>query len=108
MAKTLSRRFVLKSLAAGVAAASHSVSFSRAPRSVPLSKADNAFIVHNDLPWALETRRSQFRFGPITSASHLFVRNNLPMPPPTQTGLGDDWFSASSVASVRGYWPLLT
>ena len=91
MAKTLSRRFVLKSLAAGVAAAGHSVSFSSAPRSVPLSKADSAFIVHNDLPWALETRRSQFGFGPITPASHLFVRNNLPMPPPTQTDLGDDW-----------------
>ena len=44
MAKTLSRRFVLKSLAAGVAAASHNVSFSSAPRSVPLSKADSAFI----------------------------------------------------------------
>jgi len=78
-------------LAAGVAAASHSVSFSSAPRSVPLSKADSAFIVHNDLPWALETRRSQFGFGPITPASHLFVRNNLPMPPPSQTDLGDDW-----------------
>ena len=58
---------------------------------MPLSKADSAFIVHNDLPWALETRRSQFGFGPITPASHLFVRNNLPMPPPSQTGLGDDW-----------------
>ena len=58
---------------------------------MPLSKADSAFIVHNDLPWALETRRSQFGFGPITPASHLFVRNNLPMPPPSQTDLGDDW-----------------
>ena len=100
MAKTLSRRFVLKSLAAGVAAASHSVSFSSAPRSVPLSKAGSAFIVHNDLPWALETRRSQFGVGPITPASHLFVRNNLPMPPPTQTDQGDDW-SLSVVGCER-------
>ena len=82
---------MLEALAAGVAAASHGVSFSSAPRSLPLSKADNAFIIHNDLPWALETRRSQFGFGPITPASHLFVRNNLPMPLPSQTDRGDDW-----------------
>ena len=91
VAKTLSRRFVLQSLAAGVAAASHTLSFSSASRSVPVSKAEGAFIIHNDLPWALETRRSQFGFGPITAASHLFVRNNLPAPPASLTDQGDNW-----------------
>ena len=96
---TVSRRFVLQSLAAGVAAASHTLSFSSASRSVPVSKADGAFIIHNDLPWALETRRSQFGFGPITPASHLFVRNNLPTPPAFLTDQGDDWsFDVSGCA----------
>ena len=58
---------------------------------MPVSKAEGAFIIHNDLPWALETRRSQFGFGPITAASHLFVRNNLPAPPASLTDQGDDW-----------------
>lgn len=91
VAKTLSRRFVLKSLAAGVAAAGHTLGFSSASRSMPASKAEGAFIIHNDLPWALETRRSQFGFGPITPASHLFVRNNLPAPPASLTDQGDNW-----------------
>ena len=91
MAKTLSRRFLLQSLAAGVAAASHTLSFSSASRSLPVSKVEGAFIIHNDLPWALETRRSQFGFGPITPVSHLFVRNNLPAPPVSITDQGDDW-----------------
>jgi len=89
--KTLSRRFILKSVAAGVAAAGHTLSFSSAPRSMPVGKADSTFIIHNDLPWALETRRSQFGWGPITSASHLFVRNNLPMPAASVTDQGDGW-----------------
>jgi DMSO/TMAO reductase YedYZ molybdopterin-dependent catalytic subunit/cytochrome c553 len=58
---------------------------------MPVSKAEGAFIIHKDLPWALETRRSQFGFGPITPASHLFVRNNLPTPPASVTDQGDDW-----------------
>ena len=99
MVKTLSRRFVLQSLAAGVAAASHTLSFSSARRSMPVSKAEGAFIIHNDLPWALETCRSQFGFGPITPASHLFVRNNLPTPPASLTAQGDDWsFDVSGCA----------
>jgi DMSO/TMAO reductase YedYZ molybdopterin-dependent catalytic subunit/cytochrome c553 len=81
----------LQSLAAAVAAASHTLSFSSASRSIPVSKAEGAFIIHKDLPWALETRRSQFGFGPITPASHLFVRNNLPTPPASVTDQGDDW-----------------
>jgi DMSO/TMAO reductase YedYZ molybdopterin-dependent catalytic subunit/cytochrome c553 len=95
----LSRRFVLKSVAAGVAAAGHTLSFSSASRSMPVSKAEGAFIIHNDLPWALETRRSQFGFGPITPASHLFVRNNLPAPPASVTDQGDAWsFDVSGCA----------
>ena len=43
---------------------------------MPVSKAEGAFIIHNDLPWALETRRSQFGFGPITPASH-YQNNDL-------------------------------
>ena len=85
----LSRRFILRSVAAGVAAAGHTLSFSSASRSMPVGKADGTFILHNDLPWALETRRSQFGFGPITSASHLFVRNNLPAPSASLTEQGD-------------------
>ena len=66
---------------------------------MPVSKAEGAFIIHNDLPWALETRRSQFGFGPITPASHLFVRNNLPTPPASLTDQGDDWsFDVSGCA----------
>ena len=91
MTETLSRRFVLQSLVAGIAAAGPTLSFSSASRAMPDSKAAGAFIVHNDLPWALETRRSQFGFGPITSASQLFVRNNLPAPPAPLTDQGDDW-----------------
>ena len=99
MSKTVSRRFVLQSLAAVVAAASHTLSFSSASRSMPVSKAKGAFIIRNDLPWALETRRSQFGFGPITPASHLFVRNNLPTPPASLTDQGDDWsFDVSGCA----------
>ena len=58
---------------------------------MPVNKVEGAFIIHKDLPWALETRRSQFGFGPITPASHLFVRNNLPTPPASVTDQGDDW-----------------
>ncbi len=99
VARTLSRRFVLQALAAGVAGASHALSLASAARSMPVSKAQGAFIIHNDLPWALETRRSQFGFGPITPASHLFVRNNLPMPPAFVTDQGDGWsFDVSGCA----------
>jgi len=89
--QVLTRRFLLKALAAGVAAATHNFSLANTARTVPDSKVSGAFIVHNDLPWSLETRREAFGFGPITPASHLFVRNNLPMPPAEITDQGDDW-----------------
>jgi len=92
----------LQSLAAGVAAAGHTLSFSSASRSMPVSKSEGAFIIHSDLPWALETRRGHFGFGPITSASHLFVRNNLPAPPASLTDRGDDWFFDVSGCAREG------
>ena len=85
------RRFVLKSLASGVALASNHLAFGSAARNMPAQKMSDTFVMHNDLPWALETRRSQFDFGPITPASYFFVRNNLPMPSESETGVGDDW-----------------
>lgn len=97
--ETLSRRFVLKSLVAGIAAAGSTLSVASASRAMPASKATGAFIIHNDLPWALETRRSQFGFAPITPASHLFVRNNLPMPTDSMTDQGNEWaFEVSGCA----------
>lgn len=89
--ESLSRRFVIKSLVAGVALAGQSVTLASAQRAMPFGKRAPTFTLHNDLPWALETRRSQFGFSPITPASHFFVRNNLPMPPASVTGLGDSW-----------------
>ena len=88
---SVSRRFVLKSLASGVALASNHLTFGSAARTMPAQKTTDTFVVHNDLPWALETRRSQFGFSPITPASHFFVRNNLPMPSESETSVGDDW-----------------
>ena len=86
-----SRRFMVKSLVAGVTLAGQSITLANAQRPMPYSKRSSTFIVHNDLPWALETRRSEFGFGPITPASHFFVRNNLPMPAAAVTGVGDSW-----------------
>ena len=62
-----------------------------APLTLPAGKKASDFLVHSDLPWALETRRSYFGFGPITPASKLFVRNNLPMPPPAINRHPDEW-----------------
>ena len=86
-----SRRFLLKALATGVALASNHLVFGSAARSMPAHKTIDTFVLQNDLPWALETRRSQFGFSPITPASHFFVRNNLPMPSESETSAGDDW-----------------
>ena len=87
----LSRRFVLKGLSAGVALAVHTPLVIASRRTMPELKQAATFIEHNDLPWALETRRSQFGFGPITPTSHFFVRNNLPLPPAATTAQGDQW-----------------
>lgn len=89
--EVVSRRFLIKGLVAGVALAGQSITLANSQRPMPYGKRSPTFFVHNDLPWALETRRSQFGFGPITPASHFFVRNNLPMPPAAVTGVGDNW-----------------
>lgn len=95
----LSRRFVIKGIAAGVALAAHSRTLSSGARGLPEGKQSHTFLEHSDLPWALETRRSQFGFGPITPSSHFFVRNNLPMPPTPVTEQGDQWaFTVSGCA----------
>ena len=97
-----SRRFLLKALATGVALASNHLVFGSAARSMPAHKTTDTFVVHNDLPWALETRRSQFGFGPITPSSHFFVRNNLPMPSESETSVGDDWvFEVSGLSLIH-------
>ena len=89
--EVVSRRFLINGLVAGVALAGQSITLANSQRPMPYGKRSPTFFVHNDLPWALETRRSQFGFGPITPASHFFVRNNLPMPPAAVTGVGDNW-----------------
>ena len=50
---SVSRRFVLKSLASGVALASNHLAFGSAGRTMPAQKTTGTFVVHNDLPWAL-------------------------------------------------------
>ena len=89
-----SRRFFLKS-AAGVGLlfsplgnlARSAVSM----RAMPSGKTEGDFLRHNDIPWALEVRRSSFGFGPLTPESHFFVRNNLPMPSPDILAQRDSW-----------------
>ena len=96
-----SRRFVMKSLGAAVLLAGHPAAIGLSGRAMPVGKQTATFIEHNDLPWALETRRGQFGFGPITPVSHFFVRNNLPMPPPSVTDEGDHWsFQVSGCAEA--------
>ena len=58
---------------------------------LPGGKFYGDFLVHNELPLALEIRRSRAGFGPLTSISKLFVRNNLPMPPKSINDVPDNW-----------------
>ena len=96
-----SRRFVVKSLGAAVLLAGHPVAMGISRRAMPIGKQTATFVEHNALPWALETRRGQFGFGPVTPVSHFFVRNNLPMPPPSVTDEGDAWeFQVSGCAEA--------
>ena len=85
------RRFVLKSLAVSVSLPWAHVGLGSISRSLPIGKSTDDFFVHNDLPWALETKRGSFGFGPITSTSHFFVRNNLPAPPASVLDNAEDW-----------------
>ena len=88
--KTPSRRRVLKALAASVVLLPQ-VSLSAIKRLLPANKASRDFIEHNDLPLALETRRSAYGQGPITAISQFFVRNNLPMPEAEIVADPDRW-----------------
>lgn len=88
------RRFFLKSVAGAGLLASPLAKLAfgaTQPRAMPDSKVGADFLRHNDIPWALETRRSSFGFGPITPESHFFVRNNLPMPSAAIIQQRDDW-----------------
>lgn len=49
------------------------------------------FVIHGLSPMTLETRRDRFGAGPVTPASRLFVRNNLPLPPAEIVERADDW-----------------
>ena len=90
----VNRRFVLKALASSIALAMTPLSLKAAAalsRPMPGSKQQATFIVHNELPWALETLRSSFGYSPITPESHFFVRNNLPMPDASIVENRDAW-----------------
>jgi DMSO/TMAO reductase YedYZ molybdopterin-dependent catalytic subunit/mono/diheme cytochrome c family protein len=87
----VNRRFILKSLAASVGLALTPISFASSARTLPVNKQAADFVIHNDLPWALETMRGSFGFGPITPLSRFFVRNNLPMPPASILDRADEW-----------------
>ncbi len=91
----LQRRYLLKALAltGTVSALRPFASWATAGAlpELPGQKVAGDFLVHSELPWALETRRSRFGFGPLTSTSDLFVRNNLPMPPASITDDPDAW-----------------
>ena len=81
------RRLLLQALALRSAAAAIGAplrayaAVQNAQRALPRGKYPENFLVHNDLPWALETRRSRYGIAPITPQSAFFVRNNLPTPP---------------------------
>ena len=88
-----SRRSLLKAMAvtSTVAALQPLSALAAVSAQLPRGKNEGDFLVHNEIPWALETRRSSFGFGPITSSSRLFVRNNLPMPPASINEDPDNW-----------------
>ncbi len=88
---TLDRRFLLKSIAASIGLAFSPFGIPSAPRALPIGKHQENFVLHNELPWALETIRSDFGLGPITPLSHFFVRNNLPMPSESILESRDEW-----------------
>lgn len=60
-------------------------------RPLPTGKDAENFIIHNELPWALETHRSRFGIAPITPQSAFFVRNNLPTPAESIVEHRDQW-----------------
>lgn len=93
---SFSRRNLLKALAVGgaTAAISPMARFASAQamgRPMPTGKLGDNFHTHNEMPWALETRRSALGFAPITPQSAFFVRNNLPTPDESIVSNRDAW-----------------
>lgn len=93
---TFSRRSLVKAFALGGAAAvigpmTRFASAQAMERPLPTGKLAKNFIIYNDLPWALETRRAAFGFAPITPQSAFFVRNNLPTPDESIVENPNEW-----------------
>ncbi|MCI5105149.1 MAG: molybdopterin-dependent oxidoreductase [Pseudomonadales bacterium] len=91
-----SRRKLLKMLTAlgATAAAVPLARFASAQatgRAMPTGKVAGNFHIYNELPWALETRRSALGIAPITPQSAFFVRNNLPTPDAAIVANRDAW-----------------
>ena len=99
------RRLLLQALALGSAAAAIGAplrayaAVQNAQRALPRGKYPENFLVHNDLPWALETRRSRYGIAPITPQSAFFVRNNLPTPPASIVDNRPQWRF-----EIAGWW----
>jgi DMSO/TMAO reductase YedYZ molybdopterin-dependent catalytic subunit/mono/diheme cytochrome c family protein len=62
-----------------------------APPPLPDGLNPAHFILHNQVPLALETRPGALGLGVITPISRFFVRNNLPMPSPSILDDPDAW-----------------
>jgi len=93
---TFNRRRLIKAFALGGATMAVSplarlVSAQAMEPSMPTGKLAANFVIHNDQPWALETRPSAFGIAPITPQSAFFVRNNLPVPDESIVANADDW-----------------
>lgn len=93
---SFTRRSLLKALAIGGATAVVSplarfASAQAMDRPMPTGKLAGNFQIHNDMPWALETRRSALGLAPITPQSAFFVRNNLPTPDESIVQNRDAW-----------------
>lgn len=78
--RSLVRAFALGGAAAALGPLARFASAQTMERPLPTGKLSQNFVIHNELPWALETKRSAFGFAPITPQSAFFVRNNLPTP----------------------------
>ncbi|GGG55553.1 sulfite oxidase [Pseudohongiella nitratireducens] len=93
---SFSRRSLLKAFAIGGATAAVSplarfASAQAMERAMPTGKLASNFHIHNDMPWALEARRSALGLAPITPQSAFFVRNNLPTPDESIIANRDAW-----------------
>ncbi len=99
--RDLLKYFALGSFAAAVNPLQALANSLATPRPLPFGKAAENFIIHNQLPWALETHRSRFGIAPITPQSAFFVRNNLPTPTASIVEHRDQWrFEIAGVAKT--------